>query len=454
MRSRMRPLSLRWRLLLAGGAAVLAALAGAAIGLAVLFDRHVERVALADLDDRALSLIAMVEQDGGPPRLRAIPRDPLYDRPFSGHYWQIWLGDQVLRSRSLWDHVMPVEDAAPAGARRVLALEGPRDRSLLAIERSLVVGRGPDPVPLRIVVATDREDLEQARQAFFRDLLPYLGLLAALVLAASFMQITIGLRPLARMAERVSALSRGIRPRIGGDLPAEVMPLAGQLDRLLDDRDTELQRARHRAADLAHGFKTPLQALLGDAERLRLRGDTELADSIETVVGAMRRLVDRELTRARIQSGRNASTARPGEVLEKIVRVLRRTPAGAELDWHVRAPAGLVARIDPDDLTEALGALMENAVRHAFARIEASARISGGEILITIRDDGPGVPDASLEGLLRRGARLDMSGDGQGIGLAIVADIAEAAGGRLDLRNAHPGLRAELRLRPDCQESR
>ena len=446
----MRPLSLRWRLLLAGGAAILAALGAAAIGLAVLFDRHVERVALADLEDRMLSLIAMVEQDGGLPRLHTVPRDPIYDRPFSGHYWQIWLGKEVTRSRSLWDYTLPVDDAPPTGAHRILTLEGPRDQSLLAVERSLAVGRGPDPVPLRIVVATDREDLEQARRAFFRDLLPYLGLLVTLLLMASFMQITVGLRPLTRIGERVSALSQGRRSRIGGDLPAEVMPLAGQLDRLLDARDHELQRARHRAADLAHGFKTPLQALLGDAGRLRLQDETELADSIETVVTTMRRLVDRELARARLQSAPHASLARPAEVLEKITRVLRRTPEGAGLDWHIRASPALKARIDPDDLTEALGALMENAMHHASGRIEAHARRCGAEIVITIRDDGPGVPDALLDRLMRRGVRGHPSDDGQGIGLAIVADIAEAALGRLSLCNAHPGLCAELRLCSDC----
>ncbi|WP_313349479.1 HAMP domain-containing sensor histidine kinase [Paracoccus sp. (in: a-proteobacteria)] len=442
----MRPLSLRWRLLVVGGAAILAALGAAAIGLAVLFDRHVERVALADLEDRVLSLIAMVEQDGDLPRLKTVPGDPIYNRPFSGHYWQILLGDQMERSRSLWDYTLPVDQAAPAGARRVLTLEGPRDQPLLAVERSLAVGRGPDPVPMRIVVATDREDLEQARHAFFRDLLPYLGLLAALLLMASFMQITVGLRPLARIGERVSALSRGIRPRIGGDLPTEVIPLAEQLDRLLDDRDRELQRARHRAADLAHGFKTPLQALLGDAERLRLQGETELADSIETVVTAMRRLVDRELARTRLQSAPHASLAQPAEVLENIARVLRRTPAGAELDWHIGAPRALKARINPDDLTEALGALMENAMHHASGRVEADARLCGDEVVITIRDDGPGVPDALLDRLMRRGVRANLSDDGQGIGLAIVADIAEAALGRFSLSNAYPGLCAELRL--------
>ncbi len=64
------------------------------------------------------------------PRLKTVPGDPIYNRPFSGHYWQILLGDQMERSRSLWGYTLPADQAAPAGARRVLTLEGPRDQPL------------------------------------------------------------------------------------------------------------------------------------------------------------------------------------------------------------------------------------------------------------------------------------------------------------------------------------
>ncbi|WP_104492253.1 sensor histidine kinase [Paracoccus denitrificans] len=441
--------SIRWRLVLAGALAIALALALSGMGLAVLFERHVERVAVADLQDRALALAAMVQPGGAAgASLRAPPDDPLYDQPFSGHYWQLMLGDELRRSRSLWDYTLPGDQAAPRpGQSAVRTLPGPRGEPLLAVEQSLMVGRGPDAVPLRIVVASDRDELVLARRGFLGDLLPYLGLLGAALLLASWVQITVGLRPLGQVGGRVAALVSGARPRIGQDLPAEVVPLATQIDKLLDARDRELDRARHRAANLAHGFKTPLQALLGDAARLRGNGEAEIARSIETVANQMRRHVDRELARARIQSGRNApGGSEPGWIAAKLVGVLRRTPLGAGIDWRLSAPSGLCARIDPDDLTEALGALLENAMRHARETVQVAARPEGNRVVISVQDDGPGVPEADLERLTRRGLSLDPSGEGQGIGLAVVADIVDAAQGELRLANAHPGFLAELHL--------
>lgn len=444
----MRPASLRWRFLLAGGAAVLVVLALSALGLTVLFDRHAERVAVSDLKARAMALASMAEpREDGPPRLGAAPRDPLYERPFSGHYWQIRLGDEVARSRSLWDAALPLAGDAPApGQWRISRGDGPRGQPLLLAETSLLVGSGPQTVTMHIAVAEDRAELAAARKDFLGDLVPFLPLLAGLLVATFAAQASIGLRPLARIGARVDSLAQGLRPRIGGDLPAEVMPLAGQIDRLLDDRDRELARARHRAGDLAHGFKTPLQALLGDAAQLRDLGQPQIAADIEGVVLAMRRHVDRELARARIQSDRGLASCHPAEVIARLVRVLGRMPQGAQLDWRIDAAPGLSAQIDSDDLTEALGALMENAMRHAARRVEIGLRAEDGWVSIAIRDDGTGVPETALRALLDRGVRLDEGGDGQGIGLAITAEIVEAAGGRLTLENVPPGLRAVIAL--------
>lgn len=440
--------SLRWRLGLAGAAAILVALALATLGLTLLFERHVERVAVADLTARALSVAAMVEPGPEGAGFGAPPADPLYDQPFSGHYWQVELGGALRHSRSLWDSAFPPAPVpAPPGTRRSLSLSGPQGEPLLAVEQWLEVGAGEGAVPLRILVATRRDALDLARQGFLSDILPWLGLLGLLLVAASWAQITLGLRPLADVSDRVAALRAGRRPRIGTDLPREVRPLAGEIDQLLDARDAELARARHRAADLAHGFKTPLQALLGDAAQLEARGEPRLAASIETIVAAMRRLVDRELARARIQSDRVGALAEPAVVVARVVAVLRRMPKGAQVDWRIAAPPGLRARIDTDDLTEALGALCENALRHAAGRVRVAVRAEDGWIAIRIADDGPGVAEDDLQRLSQRGLRLDTAGDGQGIGLAIAADIAQAAGGELTFANANPGLEACLRLR-------
>ncbi|MBP8930464.1 MAG: HAMP domain-containing histidine kinase [Paracoccus sp.] len=418
------------------------------MGLAVLFERHVERVAVADLQARALALAAMVEPGGADgPVIHTGPADPLYEQPFSGRYWQITLGQQQYRSRSLWDYALPAGHAAPPpGETATLSLPGPRGTALLAVEQSLAVGRGSTPVPLRIIVATERDQLNLARRGFLGDLLPYLALLGAALLVASWLQISVGLRPLAQVGARVAGLNSGARPRMGQDLPTEVTPLASEIDKLLDARDEQLARARHRAANLAHGFKTPLQALLGDAAQLRSREQDDIAASIETVATAMRRHVDRELARARIQSDRSNTGADPGPILAKLIGVLRRMPQGAGIDWQLDAPPGLRARIDADDLTEALGALLENAMRHTNEIVETTVRAEGGSIIIAIRDDGRGVPEADLERLTQRGLSLDPSGQGQGIGLAVVADIVDAAQGELRLANARPGFLAELRF--------
>jgi signal transduction histidine kinase len=446
----MRPLSLRWRLLLIGGATILAAMALSTLILATLFDRHVQRVAVSDLQDQALVLISVI-QPGPPPSMADQPRNPAWLRPFSGHYWQIWLADPPMRSRSLWDVTLDVAGPPPApGRERVLTLDGPGGQRLLAVDQQVLIGQGGDAVPVRILVAEDTEDATLARAAFLRDLLPWLGASMAALLAASWAQVTLGLRPLAQIRAHLQGLTQGRRHRLGGALPAEVAPLADQLDRLLDDRDRELDRARHRAGDLAHGFKTPLQALLGDADALRDRGHGDMADSIEQVVTQMRRHVDRELARARIRTEAGTARSDPSAPVARLVKVLGRTPDGARLDWQVEVPPGTLLRIAVDDLTEALGALMENAARHARHRVRIRLQQDGAQAAVVIRDDGPGVAEEDLARLVDRGVRLDRSREGQGIGLAIASDIAEAAGGRLVLANTSPGLAAALHLPRDA----
>ncbi|MCU0816232.1 MAG: HAMP domain-containing histidine kinase [Cypionkella sp.] len=434
--------SLRLRLGLLGALSVFGALALSVIGLAYLFDRHVARVALADLEARSYSVAAMIERTGPETAgFRRAPVDPLYERPFSGHYWQLELGEEKRRSRSLWDFELPrVGPSLPSGSARVLDLEGPRGEALLAYESWLAIGAGAGATEVRIVVATDRAALRAARDGFIRDLLPFSLALSGFLVLIIWAQVTVGIRPLTAVSDRVSALRSGRIARMGGALPAEVLPLAREIDTLLTDREEELTRARNRAADLAHGLKTPLQALMGDAAQLRDQGEAALAESVEAVALSMQGLVDRELRRARIQSDRGVQRAHLRPIVEAVVNVLRRTPAGAGLSWQVDVPATLWLRMDRDDLAEALGAVAENAARHAETRVVIRAVAQGAEARITLSDDGPGAPDVAMESLLMRGFRLDERGGGQGLGLAIVADIVAAVGGSVSFANDGPGL--------------
>ncbi len=439
--------SIRLRLVIAGALAVLAALALSAIGLDFLFQRHVERRAyaemLADLDQLAAGLSRAPD---GRISMQRLPTDPRYTRPLSGYYWQVDTGSAApLRSRSLWDGALtPPINPPPPGTEREEVLVGPDGGALLTLERAVTFG--PDKRRLRTLVAMDRRELRAATRAFVGDLVPYLALLGLALIAAGALQVAIGLRPLAQVGARVAAVRSGDERRLGVDFPAEVRPLAAEVDALIEERERELTRARGRAADLAHGLKTPLQALIGESDLLRARGDDEGADGIEEIALAMRRHVDRELARARVAAAARTAVSDPSRVLDRLLAVLRRTPDGARVLWRVTAEPRLRARVDADDLTEALGALLENAARHAGETVAIRLAQRDGRVVIEIEDDGPGIPPDRLQALTARGARLDTTGPGSGLGLSIASEIASAAGGALTLANGTRGLIARLDL--------
>jgi signal transduction histidine kinase len=297
----------------------------------------------------------------------------------------------------------------------------------------------------RVAVAIDHSDMTAAVRNFAAALLPYLLVLAVLLTAAAWAQVTIGLRPLAAVRRQLAAIASGEVQRLGDDFPDEVQPLARQIDTLLEARDHQIDKARARAADLAHGLKTPLQVLSDDAERLRAKGDDDLAAEIEDIAGAMRRHVDRELARARTGAGRASTSANVATVAQRVVRVVERTPHGKSLSWTTDVPKALTARIDPEDLTEALGNLAENAARHARSSVTIRARSEKDAVTVAVIDDGPGIPLERAQEALRRGGRLDSSGSA-GLGLAIVGDIAEAWGATLTIETPERGCRISLQF--------
>ena len=440
--------SLRLRLLAAGAISVLTAVALSALGLILLFERHVERRIEAELGVYLEQIIANIDRDTGGTLVVANPLvDPRFTQPFSGLYWQIRAGEKVLHSRSLWDAELSLpEDILPDGAIHRHRTVGPNGADLITLERRVTLPQRLGGETIRAAVALDSSEVTAATRAFAADLLPYLGFLATVLIVAAYVQVAFGLSPLAKIRNRLAAIREGSAKRLGTAFPDEVQPLAAEVDALLDAREQQAERARARAGDLAHGLKTPLQVLAGDIERLRKKGDNDIASEVEQVATTMRRHVDRELARARMKGSASMARARITEVVGRVLAVVMRTPAGAKLTWDVECPPHLTVRIDPDDLAEAIGNLVDNAARHARRHVLVRAWPEGSRARIVVADDGPGIPADRLKDALVRGGRLDEAGTGAGLGLAIVQDIAEAWAGRFELRSEGSGLKAELEL--------
>jgi signal transduction histidine kinase len=443
--------SLRTRFLITAAAVIALALVIAASGLSLLFERHVKNWIDGELDAHLTQLVSGMDlaADG---RLGVLtkPGDPRFDKPLSGLYWQVMVDDakEPIRSRSLWDFVvaLPVEAGIDEHSHHHY-VAGPGGQRLYLIQRHLQLPTRLGAKSARFAVAINDAEVSSAVWRFTSALLPFLALLGALLIAAAWLQVSVGLHPLASIRSKIAAIRSGHEKRLGAGFPEEVQPLAREIDVLLDARDRQVEKARAAAADLAHGLKTPLQVMIGGCSRLKAKGETALADDLEHAALMMQRHVDRQLARARMQSSRGTASADVGAVMQQVVRVLERSPSGEQLEWIVDVRDATVARIHPDDLAEALGGLAENAARFARTRVALTAVVAG-VITIRVTDDGPGIPEEKVQEAVKRGARLDASGPGSGLGLAIVADIAEAWGGEVTFARSDDGFTVELKLLP------
>lgn len=437
--------SLRLRLVAGGAVTIVIALAIAGVALTLLFERHVERTVAADLEVYLNQLLAGVDINSDN---RIIvtrpPADPRFADPLSGLYWQISDGhDRLLRSRSLWDTILALPAAeAPQTQVRSYEIAGPAGAGLLVAERRVTLTIDGKPAPVRVVVAENLARVSAARTAFATDLVLALGLLGIVLAVATSIQVGIGLRPLDALRRGIADIRSGRDKHLSARVPDEVQPLVDEVNALLDAREQDIVRSRNRAADLAHGMKTPLAALAADGDRLRQKGETSIADEISAVIDAMRRHVDRELARARLRGGAqlgNEVATALAPLARSLIATLSRTPSGARVNYEMLVAENVSALFDRTDLAEVMGNLLENATRHAKSRVRIATSTSPEGMIITVEDDGPGIAKELRSAALARGARLDERAEGTGLGLAIVQDVLDAYGWILQLDDSEFG---------------
>ena len=455
----MRIRSLRFRLLAAAAVSVSLALIAAAFGLVLLFEHHVERRLDQELETDLRQLIARIQLDSdGRIHIGSELSDPRFEEPLSGWYWQIQDDERLmlLRSRSLWDAKLELpKDQLDLGVVHRHVLVGPDDQSLMVREQQVIVHPQAESRRLRAAVAMDRSELLTARQAFSADMLPYLVLLTLALMGATWFYVRMGLSPLDHVRQGVLAISSGDAQRLPDEFPDEVMPLVDEINELLEARDDAVERARAWTADLAHGLKTPLTALGADAQQLRIKGHTDMAENLDQLAQSMRRRVDRELIRARLRTA-GVLVPRHTDMVaaaKGVIATLVRTPLGSRLTWHTELPESLEVGMACDDLTELLGNLMDNASKWARDQVWISVAQDDG-VRIVIEDDGPGVPDSELTNLVKRGVHLDEQTAGSGLGLAIARDILDAYDGQMSFsRSKLGGLSVSVQLKGDARSS-
>ena len=443
--------SLRLRLIAMAGLWCAIALLAAWAALSAMFANQVRRGFDENLGVQLEGVIAASEWDASArPNLRRPLPDPRFQQPLSGWYWQIVGGNSpLLRSRSLWDSALPFAQQQAAGealantAMTFRDVTGPNGSRLRLAAWRLTLEGVEGAILFQLAGDSAGSEADIAR--FDRLLAAALGLLGLGLIGAVVLQVQIGLRPLARIGRALAAIRTGQADRLQGGFPREIQPLADEIDTLLGHQAAVIGRARAHAGDLAHALKTPLAVLSNEAGM----ESGELATQVRRQVAEMRRQVDRHLSRARTAAAAGVLGAHCAvePVLTELTRVLTRLHQDRGVAITFAAADDLAFAGEREDLQEMLGNLMENACQWARSAVRVQAIVQNGHMLLSIDDDGPGLPLERQTDVLSRGARLDESKPGSGLGLAIVADMAQLYQGELSLRDSDlGGLSARLKL--------
>jgi signal transduction histidine kinase len=307
-------------------------------------------------------------------------------------------------------------------------------------------------------VASGRRELRDANRWAF---LLALALAAPLALGLVFVLLRIIERRVARIA--------GIAERVGeGDLSQRVEVGEGDdafarlgrgFNGMLDKIEALVVELRLVTDGLAHDLRSPITRLQSVIERASVDArDPDARAALEAArneAEGLQAMLTTALQISRAEAGIGRDRFQPVELatlLDDLAEIYG--PAAEECGFALTAEStgNPVLPVHRELLVQALGNLVENALRHAEGGSHIALRITpeDGTVAISVADDGPGIAPERREDALRRFGRLDPArhAGGHGLGLALVEATARLHGGRVELADAHPGLIVRLIL-PD-----
>lgn len=312
-----------------------------------------------------------------------------------------------------------------------------------------IVGGGPTGYVF-LSLEQEREDLNAL--AWSLAIATSLALVGSALLAQA--AATTVLKPVQRLGHAARQLGEGkldTRLRVSGtdelaDLSRTFNNAAASLQKKIDDMSAREESSRRFVADMSHELRTPLTALTAVTEVLEDEADTldpMIAPAVTLVVSETRRLnvlVENLMEVTRFDAGTARLVLDDVDVADQVTACI---DARAWLDAvELDAERGMMARLDPRRLDVILANLIGNALKHGGSPVRVSVRSAGGELIIEVRDNGPGIPEAVLPHVFDRFYKASASrprSEGSGLGLSIAMENAHIHGGDITAANIPDG---------------
>jgi len=416
-----------------------------ALILNYLYQDHIEEHYDAHVFTHLEELIAAIEADpDGEVQMYGQPTDPRFYRPNSGWYWEVrQSGKIVAKSPSLGESMLDLSGLVINENHEVQTIYGPMRELLRArvIEVTYPAGAG---ALLFVATAPKDQIVHDVREFFVHILTSFLVLGIGLSLAV-VIQVRLALRPLKAIRSEISDVKEGKSNRLSQEFPNDIQPLVDEFNYLLDHNEQLLKRARNQLGDLAHAVKNPLTVIRNEARSMTSERGQIILDQSHVMASS----IDHCLSRARIYGKKDMIGYRTGvrAVVDDLVYAVERIYHDRGIEIQVSSAGGCCFRGEAQDIEEMAGNLIDNACKWAKSQIVIQCKTNKDRLLLSVEDDGPGIPEENLELVMYRGHKLDETISGYGQGLGIVNDIADLYGGSLNLgRSSLGGLRAELDL--------
>lgn len=408
--------------------------------MAVFFPKQTEQlvtnvIATRLQHDSQLLLASLIIEPGNPLKLDTRRLPDIFLRPFSGHYFIIRQAGQTLRSRSLWDEQWP---ELPVGLHR--DIPGPRGQSLLILSQS----RKHHGQSFHLEIAEDLSIMKSSIRSANRQIIIFGLLMLVVLLLAQRQIVNRALKSLEPVRIQLREIHAGQRQSIEAPTPKEIQPLVEEINTMAKAMEQRLQRSRNALGNLAHSLKTPLAQLIQEVHAAR-----ELSESrqkkILSVIERLNRKIHHELTRARMAGEhRIAPWLYPERDIRALIlgleKMYREKPVSIQAE--ISLPEALP--IDQEDILEMIGNLLDNACKWARHKVIVKIHVQEGKLQITVGDDGPGFDPDLITRFPTRGLRSDSSPSGHGIGLHVVAELAELYHGTVKLNNRSPAGGAQV----------
>ena len=304
--------------------------------------------------------------------------------------------------------------------------------------------------PRTVVVASTLEVVDESTDTVATLLVVGLPVLLLIVAVTTWRVVGRALAPVEEIRATADAVSAADLGAARVPAPAgrdEVARLAATMNRMLDRLESAQVRQRRFVADAAHELRSPVASIRQHAEVAQRFPERTTPDALAGTVLAealrLQRLVDDQLVLVRADEHALSLRRRPVDLDDLVLDEARRLRTTTELAVEASGVSAGAVEGDPDALGRVVRNLVDNAARHAAGQVALGLAERDGEVVLTVDDDGPGIPAIERERVFERFVRLDdaraRDGGGSGLGLAIVRELVAAHGGTVTVGDAELG---------------